>query len=48
MRFADAMRGQPTELVKVLAGLRLMTGMDSYERRREVVLRDGRTAIFKG
>ena len=48
MRFATAMRSQPTELGKVLAGLRFVSNVESYERERRVVLGDGRTATRWG
>lgn len=48
MRFASAARGDPTHLGKVLAGLRFVSNVDSYERERQVVLGDGRTATRDG
>lgn len=48
MRFASAMRKDPTHLGKVLAGLRFVSNVDSYERERQVVLGDGRMATKAG
>lgn len=48
MKFASAMRMDPTHLGKVLAGLRFVSNVDSYERERQVVLGDGRLATRTG